>query len=79
MTLRMRDNQNREEGYAMGQEVGRREGLQEGHSKGLQEGQMKMQRIASYLLENGRMEELKKVLSADGETIDRLCKELGLQ
>ena len=67
----------RQEAYAEGRSEGERIGEERGRSEGEQIGKEQVNKLIKYLLEQGRNEELEKVVS-DSEYQAKLLEELGL-
>ena len=67
----------REEGHAEGHAEGRAEGLTEGRAEGRAEGLARANRLAQILVEQGRMEDLKRSFR-DTKYQETLFKEFGI-
>lgn len=65
------------QGIQQGLEKGLEQGLQKGLEKGLEKGQNRLALLVGQLLNDGRMDDLKRV-SFDEEYREKLLKEFGL-
>ena len=69
--------QGMQQGLEKGLEQGLQQGLQKGLEKGLEKGQNRLALLVGQLLNDGRMDDLKRV-SFDEEYREKLLKEFGL-